>query len=132
MIRKIAVFILLVITVIFSQILLLENHLRYGFSDVDWGFLATYREHRQVNPDIFKYFLSSLKEWGIYTHQEYYIGFQSEFFGLNFKFYQIAVHVFKIMATIASYLLFLSLTRSILAAFAGTILFAVAYPAVGT
>lgn len=131
-IYKHLIFIFMVILVVFSQKILLEEHLKYGFSDVDWGFLAYYKEHKQLNPNIFNHLLESLKGWGVYTHQEFYIGIQSDFFGLNFESFQITTHLLKTLAIIALYPLMLSLTGSILAAFVGSILFAVAYPAVGT
>lgn len=130
--RKYLIFIILIITVVFSQSVILKDHLKYGFSDVDWGFLAYYKEKKELYPNIFRNIIELPRTWGIYSHQDYYIGLQSEFFGLNLKSYQLTTHKFRTLAIISTYPLFLYVTGSMSASFAGTILFAVAYPAVGT
>lgn len=125
-------FLTLVPIVILSQLILLEPHLGYGFSDVDWGFLSFYKESKAQYPNLLANFLATFQNWGVYTHQSYYIGIQSDFYALDFKSFQITTHVFKILATLAAYPLFLIITESTLASFIGTLLFAFAYPAVGT
>lgn len=131
-IKKYSIFIGACIIVIISQIILLEPHLKYGFSDVDWGFLSTFKQYRQLYPNIFENFFRTFISAGVYTHQAYYIGIQGDFFDLNFNAYHIVIHVFKILATILAFPLFLIITESLAAAFVATILFAFAYPAVGT
>lgn len=130
--KSLLTFLVIAILVTFSQIIVLEPHLKYGFSDVDWGFLTAYTVHKRVHPNPLENFIGSFRNWGIYTHQEYYIGFQSEFFGLDFRSYQMTTHFLKTLATIIAYPLLLSLTGSMVAAFIGTTLFAVSYSSVGT
>ena len=68
------------IFIIVTQAILLKPHLKYGFSDVDWGFLTIYKTQ---NPYTLTQFIDNFKEGntkgGVYTHQIYYIGIQSEF-----------------------------------------------------
>lgn len=124
---------LLLVIVIVSQIILLEPHLKYGFSDVDWGFLSIYRTE---NPYSLSQFIEFLKRGGtlggIYTHQIYYIGIQSDLFGLDFRFFQITTHIFKTLAILSIFPLVLAISGSNLAAVISTIIFAFSYSAVGT
>lgn len=124
---------LLVLAVIISQIILLKPHLKYGFSDVDWGFLSIYRTENPYYPSQFIEFLKRGGTLGgIYTHQIYYIGIQNDLFGLDFKSFQLTTHVFKILAILSIFPLFLAISGSRLVAVISTILFAFSYSAIGT
>lgn len=124
---------LLVLVIIISQIILLEPHLKYGFSDVDWGFLSIYKTQ---NPYTIHQFIKNIEIGGtlggVYTHQIYYIGIQNDIFGLNFKSFQITAHVFKILAILSVFPLFLAISGSSLVAFIATIIFGFSYSTVGT
>src|SRR3989344_7298588 len=109
-------FLILIPVVIISQLIILEPHLRYGFSDVDWGFLFYYKEHKANFPNIFENLYQTFLRWGVYTHQQYYIGIQEYFFGLDFQKFQITTHVFKTLATISAYPLFLIIPRNYISA----------------
>lgn len=136
--RKYFLFLLLVPIVILSQLIILEPHLNYGFSDVDVGFLTSYRQIKQLYPNLIENFWATFKKWGVYAHQSYYIGFQWEFFGLDilsyqdFRPYQIITHVFKTLATLAVFPFVLIISGSSLVAAITVILFAFSYGAVGT
>ncbi len=84
--KEYLLFSILAVFIAWSQFILLEPHLQYGFSDVDWGFLSTYK---MQNPYKLSQFIDNIKiggtTGGVYTHQIYYIGIQNEFFGLNFE-----------------------------------------------
>lgn len=125
-------FLILVPIIIISQLTILEPHLEYGFSDVDWGFLSFYKTQ---NPYTFNQFIKNIEVGGtmggVYTHQIYYIGIQHELFGLDFKSFQLTTHIFKILAILAIFPLLLALSGSRLVAFITTILFAFSYSAVG-
>lgn len=129
---KIWPLILLAIIVIVSQIVILKPHLKYGFSDVDWGFLSIYKTQ---NPYSLTQFIDNWKvggtTGGLYTHQIYYIGIQEHFFGLNFESFQQTTHIFKILATLATFPIFLAISGSLLIAFISTILFGFSYSSVG-
>lgn len=131
--KKILVFLLLVVFVALSQVKLLEPHLKYGFSDVDWGFLTIYRTEEPYN---LSHFVEFLKRGGtlggIYTHQIYYIGIQNDLFGLDFQSFQVNTHIFKTLATIAIFPLCILVSGSRLVAFIATVLFAFSYSTVGT
>lgn len=126
-------FFILVPIIVISQIVILEPHLKYGFSDVDWGFLSIYKTQ---NPYLLSQFIKNIEIGGtlggVYTHQIYYIGIQSDLFGLNFKSFQVTTHVFRILAILAMFPLFLFISGSRLVAFVATILFGFSYSAVGT
>lgn len=126
-------FVLLTIIVVISQIVILKPHLKYGFSDVDWGFLSIYKTQ---NPYSITQFINNFKEGGtrggVYTHQIYYIGIQGDIFGLNFQSFQITTHIFKILATLAAIPIFSAISGSLFVTFISTILFAFSYSAVGT
>lgn len=131
-IKQYLLFSILAVFIAWSQFILLKPHLQYGFSDVDWGFLFYYKEHKEKFPNIIENFYQTFLRWGVYTHQQYYIGVQEEFFGLDFQKFQITIHIFKTLAAISAYPLFLIITQSYIAAFIGVILFAFSYSSVGT
>lgn len=132
-VKRNILFFALIPIVIISQVIILRPHLDYGFSDVDWGFLSIYKNQ---NPYSLSQFINNFKVGGtiggVYTHQIYYIGVQNDLFGLNFRSFQITTHIFKILAILAVFPLFLAISGSSLAAFIATILFAFSYSAVGT
>lgn len=133
---KIKEYLLLPILVIFiawSQFILLRPHLEYGFNDVDWGFLSIYKTQ---NPYTIHQFIKNIEaggtRGGVYTHQIYYIGIQNDLFGLDFKSFQITTHIFKVLAILATFPLFLAISGSSTVAFIATVLFGFSYSAVGT
>lgn len=132
-IKEYLLFSILAIFIAWSQFILLKPHLQYGFSDVDWGFLSIYKTENPYSPSQFIEFLKRGGTLGgIYTHQIYYIGIQNDLFGLDFKYFQITTHVFKILAIFAVFPLLLAISGNRLVAFISTILFAFSYSAVGT
>lgn len=132
LLKKHYIFLLLVPVLIYIEFELLKPHLKFGFSDVDWGFLVAYHRYKLLFPNIFENFFNTIQAGGIYAHQAYYIGIMSEFFGLNFEWYQLVSNIFKILSTILAYPLFYIVTKSRLSAIFGVILFIFSYPAVGT
>lgn len=125
--------IFLTIFIVISQVIILEPHLRYGFSDVDWGFLSIYKTQNPYTPSQFiKNIKTGGTTGGVYTHQIYYIGIQGDLFGLDFKSFHKLTHIFKILATLFSYPIFLAISGSVLVAVLATVLFAFSYSAVGT
>ena len=124
---------ILAVFIAWSQFILLKPHLQYGFSDVDWGFLSIYKTENPYSPSRFIEFLQRGGTLGgVYTHQIYYIGIQNDLFGLNFQSFQITTHVFKILAILVMFPLFLAISGSSLVAFISTIFFGFSYSAVGT
>lgn len=129
LIKEHYLFFLLTPILIYVQLELLKPQLKFGFSDIDWGFLNIYKQLNWQNSSIIDKFIQN---WGVYAHQTYYIGIQEEFFGLNFKYYQITAQVFRLLGIIATYPLFLVITGNIPASLISMILFAFAYPAIAT
>lgn len=129
LIKKHYLFFILTPILIYVQLELLKPQLKFGFSDIDWGFLNIYKQLNWQHSSIIDKFIQN---WGVYAHQTYYIGIQEEFFGLNFEYYQITTQVFKILGIIAAYPLFLIITGNIPASIVSMVLFAFAYPAVAT
>lgn len=126
-------FALLTIIVVISQIIILKPHLKYGFSDVDWGYLALYKTRDHFSPSQFiKYLKTPGTQGGIYTQQIYYIGIQEDLFGLDFESFNKTTHFFKILATLACYPIFLIISGSVLVAFIATLLLAFSYSGIGT
>lgn len=133
MMTKIFIFLFLSIIIIFTQLKLLEPHLKYGFNDVDWGYLSIYKTTHPFSLSQFiNYLQTNGTTGGVYTHQIYYLGLQGDWFGLDFRSYNLTMHIFKILATIFIYPVFLIISGSSLIAFVSTILFAFSYSAVGT
>lgn len=124
-------FLLLIPLVIVLQYFILEPHLRYGFADVDWSFLLSFKELSLLYYDPISHFLNAWNRWGIYTYQVYYIGLIEKFFGMDYINFQIVTHFFKIITTLSIYPLILLVTKSKLTAFLTTIIYAVAYSSVG-
>lgn len=124
-------FILLISLVSLLQYFILQPHLRYAFADVDWNFLLSYKNISLFSHDPISHFTNSWSKWGVYTYQVYYIGLIQNFFGMDYINFQIVTHVFKIIATLSIYPLIYLVTKSKLAAFLTTIIYAVAYSSVG-
>ncbi len=125
------VFLILIPIVILLEYFLLKPHLRYGFADVDWSFLLSFKEISMSYHNPISHLLGAWKIWGVYTYQVYYIGLIEKFFGMDYQNFQIVTHVFKIIATLSLYPLIFFVTKSKLAAFLTTIIYAVAYSSVG-
>lgn len=124
-------FLLLIPVVILLENFILAPHLRYGFADVDWNFLLSYKNISLSSHDPISHFLTAWGIWGVYTYQVYYIGLIQNFFGMDYINFQIVTHVFKIIATLSIYPLIYLVTKSKLAAFLTTIIYAVAYSSIG-
>lgn len=125
------VFIILIPVIFFLESKLLAPHLKYGFADVDWGFLYSYKQLGKAPllkiPQIWK-------EWGVYTYQAYYMGVVEHFFPIdNFNFIGIhqVTNFFKFLSAIMLFPLFYVLTGKKLLSAITTLLYAVAYPAIG-
>jgi len=129
--KKHLLFLILIPIIVFSQLILLEPHLKYGFGDVDWGFLNFYNKAKILYPNIVDNFIYTFKTWGVYAHQSYYIGFIYDLFGLDFEKFQIVTNSIKTLATIAAYPFFYIISKNKRAASIGTLLFAFSYSAVG-
>src|SRR3989344_4775654 len=125
------IFIILIPIVFLLESKLLAPHLKYGFADVDWGFLYSYKKLGEA--PLLKV-LQIWKEWGVYTYQAYYMGIVEHFFPIdNFNFVGIhqVTHYFKFLSAITLFPLIYVLTRKKLLSAITTLLYAVAYPAVG-
>lgn len=125
------IFILLIPLVFFLESKLLEPHLRYGFADVDWGYLYQYKELGKE--PLLKVF-QAFKTAGVYTYQAYYMGIVEHFFPVdNFSFIGIhqVTNFFKFLSAITLFPLIYILTGKKLLSAITTLLYAVAYPAVG-
>lgn len=125
------IFVVIVPLVFFLQSKLLAPHLRYGFADVDWGYLYQYKQLGEAP-------LTKIYQvWqgvGVYTYGPYYMGIVEHFFpidGFNFVNFHKTTHFFKFLSTITLFPFILALTGKRLLAALATILYAVAYPAVG-
>lgn len=124
-------FFILTLIVVLLENFILAPHLRYGFADVDWDYLLAYKNINLLNLDPLHHYLAAWNTVGVYAYQVYYIGFIQKFFGMDYINFQIVTHVFKIIATLSIYPLMLLVTRSKLAAFLTTIIYAVSYSSVG-
>ncbi len=121
----------LVIIVFLLQYFILKPHLRYGFADVDWSFLVSFKEYTLMFKNPLEHFLYAWGHWGVYTYQVYYIGLIEKFFGMDYKNFQIVTHIFKFISTLCIFPVILLTTKSRIAAFITTIIYAIAYPAIG-
>lgn len=125
------VFIILIPVIFFLESKLLAPHLKYGFADVDWGFLYSYKQLGKA--PLLK--ISQIwQQWGVYTYQAYYIGIIEHFFPIdNFNFIGIhqVTNFFKFLSAITLFPLIYILTGKKLLSAITTLLYAVAYPAVG-
>lgn len=113
------------------QYLILKPHLRYAFADVDWVFLLSFKQLSLTYQDPVRHFLQAWIQWGVYTYQVYYIGLIDQFFGFNYRNFQIVTLIFKVIATLSVYPVIFLITKSKLAAFLTTLIYAVAYSSVG-
>lgn len=124
-------FLMLIPMVILLQYVILEPHLRYGFADVDWNFLLSYKKLSQTYHNPVSFFWGAWNYWGVYTYQVYYIGLIQKFFGMDYINFQIVTHVFKVIATLSLYPIIFLTTKSRLAAFLTALIYGVSYSSVG-
>jgi hypothetical protein len=119
------------IIVLLLQVFILKPHLRYGFADVDWNFLVIFKEISSVAVNPLDHLLRGWTNSGVYTYQIYYIGLIEKFFGMDYANFQLVTHFFKLISTLTIYPLVLILSKNKLVAALTTILYGVAYSAVG-
>lgn len=124
-------FLFLIPIVILLEYFILKPHLQYGFADVDWSFLVSFKELSMRYHDPINHLLGAWRVWGVYTYQVYYIGLIEKFLGMDYQNFQIVTHIFKIIATLSVYPLIFLITKSRVAAVLTTIIYAVAYSSVG-
>ncbi|TSC88548.1 MAG: Uncharacterized protein G01um10147_44 [Microgenomates group bacterium Gr01-1014_7] len=128
--RSLLIFIVIIPLIFFLESKLLAPHLRYGFADVDWGYLYQYKILGEAPlAKIYQVW----KGVGVYTYGVYYMGILEHFFpidGFNFINIHKANHFFKFLSAITLFPLVLAFTGKRLLAALATILYAVAYSAV--
>lgn len=124
-------FLILIPIVVLLQYFILKPHLSYGFADNDWNYLLSYKEFSKLYDNPITHFINVWSNWGVYTYQVYYVGFIEKLFGMNYKAFHIATHIFKIIATLSIYPVIYLITKSKLTAFLTTVLYGVAYSTVG-
>lgn len=128
--RSFVIFIFVAILVFFLESKLLAPHLRYGFADVDWGYLYQYKALGEAP---FSKIYEAWKGVGVYTYGAYYMGILEHFFpidGFNFIGIHQVNHFFKFLSAITLFPLVLVFTGRRLMASLTTILYAVAYSSV--
>lgn len=128
--RSVLVFIVIVPLIFFLESNLLAPHLRYGFGDVDWGYLYQYKI---LGKDPFTKIYEVWKGLGVYTYGAYYMGILEHFFpidGFNFIGIHKANHFFKFLSAITLFPFIFAFTGRKLLAALTTILYAVASSAV--
>lgn len=129
--RSLLIFVVIAPLVFLLQSKLLAPHLKYGFADVDWIYLYQYK---QLGEAPFEKIFEVWKGMGVYTYGVYYMGIVEHFFpidGFNFVNFHKANHFFKFLSVITLFPLILVLTGKKLLAALATILYAIAYSAVG-
>lgn len=112
---------------------LMELHLNYGFSDVDWGIISAYII--QKPEPLFKAIANLTEKEKIaevYISQVYYAGLQHDFFDLDFRKFHYTTHIFRILAILSCFLLFKIISGNMLIAAFSTIVYAYNYTAVGS
>lgn len=124
-------YLILIPTVILLQYFVLMPHLKYGFGDNDWNYLLSFKEFSNRFHDPINHFLNVWKTWGVYAYQVYYIGFIEKLLGMNYKSIHVVTHIFKVIATLSLFPVVYLITKSKLAAFLTTLIYAVAYSTVG-
>lgn len=122
---------LLIPLVITLQYFILKPHLRYAFADVDWMFLLDFKQLSMQYHDPISHLINGWKKWGVYTYQIYYIGLIEKFFGFEYRNFQIVTLLFKVIATLSIYPVIFLITKSRLASFLTTVIYAFAYSSVG-
>lgn len=125
-------FLILIPLVILTQVYLLKPHLQMGRNDLDDGYTMDFRLQRKLHPNPVDFVLATYQKWGaVYFHQYYYVGILDMIFGDNLQAWHTATHIFKILATISIFALFLVLTESGLVAFVGAVLYGFSSSAIG-
>ncbi len=128
--RSFLIFVVIAAMVFFLQSRLLAPHLRYGFADVDWGYLYQYK---QLGEAPLTKIYQVWKGVGVYTYGPYYMGIVEHFFPIDdFNFINIhkTNHFFKFLSAITLFPLVLVFTGKRLLAALATIIYAIAYSAV--
>ncbi len=128
--RSLLIFIVIVPLIFFLESKLLAPHLRYGFADVDWGYLYQYK---MLGEAPFTKIYEAWKGSGVYTYGAYYMGIVEHFFpidGFNFVGIHKVNHFFKFLSAITLFPLVLAFTGKRLLSALTTILYSVAYSSV--
>lgn len=115
----------LVLVISLSQVLILRDHLEFGFSPDDVWLSSFY-----VDANGFKYLVQ-----GFDLHQTspmLYMGILYTFFGFNYQSYQIAILIFKILSITSLYLLIQVVFKNRLLSFLSGIIFSLHYGSAGS
>lgn len=126
--RVLLIFLIITPIVALLQYNLLKAHLLYGFADVDWAGLLTYKYIN--NPLSIGSFLNAWNKFGVYATQYYYIGIQDYFFGLDYRQYNIVAFILKFLSTITVFPLFYIVTKRKLIAILGTFIYAFSFTSI--
>src|SRR3989344_7211599 len=110
------------------QYIILKPHLLYGFADIDWAGLLTYKYIN--NPISLESFLKVFSISGVYTTQYYFIGIQESFFGLDYQKYNLVAYILKFLSTITVFPLFYIITKRKLVATIGTLIYAFSFASI--
>lgn len=118
-----------ILTVSFSQALILKPHLEFGFSPDDVWFFSDFSA---LGSPVSK-FPQVWQNAGVYHAPHiYYNGILFSFFGFHPLSYQIASLIFKILSIISLYVLIQVTFKNRLLAFVSAIIFAIHYGSVGS
>lgn len=132
--RSLLVFAVIIPLILFLQSKQLAPHLKYGFGDIDWRFLFSFKEFSAQYPNPIDHLVHSWIGIGVYTYSIYYMGILEHFFpidGFNFINIHRATHLFKFLSALTLFPLILILTKKQLLAAIVTILYSVSYSSVG-
>ena len=129
--RKHWLFLIIIPFLTLLQFYMLIPHLQYGLTDLDDGYIYLFRILREKEPNILNFFLAST-EWGLYTHQFYYVGLLNYLFKDNFVLYHLVTHTFKAISKIALYPLFYFLSGSRLIALGSAVFFGLSFVSAGS
>lgn len=127
--RDLIIFMAVAIFIAITQFTMLAPHLNFGFHPDDVYIFTSYI---QLGPNPLIKFWDVFKQMGPHgANPTYYDGILFGFFGFNYFAYQVAIFIFKILATLSIYLLIRIISNNRLLATLSAFVFAIHYGAVG-
>ena len=126
--KKILLTILFVFVLGFLNNLIFSSQLAYGFRDVDWHMLYSFKLFGKLSLD---HLLETYRRMGVYTYELYYVGFLVSFLGLDFEKLHLASQIFKVITALGLYLVVLKVFKRKLLAFCTSIIYTISYTHAG-
>ncbi len=122
------VFALLALATFILHSLIFSKQLDYGFRDVDWLVLYSFKLYDKFS---LNGLLQEVKFLGVYIPEAYYVGILEKFIGLYPSNLHLVTHIFKIITAFVIYIVIYKIFERKLLAFITSVLYTISYTHAG-